>query len=69
MPYLKKSRITRSSSVAFRGITEVAFFNNFRVITGEIAVDPENGTVLRPTLEADLKPTDPMVKANIVVEA
>jgi VWFA-related protein len=35
---------------------------------GEIAVDPANGTILRLTLEADLKPTDPIVKANILVE-
>ena len=35
---------------------------------GEITVDPANGTILRLTLEADLKPTDPIVKANMVVE-
>lgn len=35
---------------------------------GEITVDPANGTILRLTLEADLKPTDPIVKASIVVE-
>ena len=35
---------------------------------GQITVDPTNGTILRLTLEADLKPTDPIVKANILVE-
>ena len=35
---------------------------------GEITVDPANGTILRLTLEADLKATDPIVKASIVVE-
>jgi hypothetical protein len=35
---------------------------------GEITVDPSNGSILRLTLEADLKPTDPIVKAYILVE-
>ena len=35
---------------------------------GEIAVDPANGTVLRVTAQADLKPTDPLVMADIMVE-
>jgi len=35
---------------------------------GEIAVDPLNGAVLRLTLEADLQPTDPLVRSDIVVE-
>ena len=35
---------------------------------GEIAVDPANGTVLRVTAQADLKPTDPLVRADIMVE-
>jgi VWFA-related protein len=35
---------------------------------GEIAVDPANGTVLRVTAQADLKPTDPLVMADILVE-
>jgi len=35
---------------------------------GEITVDPLNGAVLRLTLEADLQPTDPLVRSDIVVE-
>jgi VWFA-related protein len=35
---------------------------------GEIAVDPATGTVLRVTARADLKPTDPLVRADIMVE-
>jgi VWFA-related protein len=34
---------------------------------GEIAIDPASGAVLRLTLEADLKPSDGMLKANILV--
>jgi VWFA-related protein len=35
---------------------------------GEIAVDPATGTVLRVTAQADLKPTDPLVTADIMVQ-
>jgi hypothetical protein len=35
---------------------------------GEVAIDPSDGTILRLVLKADLKPTDPLVKANILVE-
>ena len=35
---------------------------------GEMSVDPETGTILRLTLEADMKTADPVVKAAIVVE-
>jgi VWFA-related protein len=35
---------------------------------GEITVDPLNGAVLRLTLEADLQPTDPLLRSDIVVE-
>jgi VWFA-related protein len=43
-------------------------FQQFSGYHGEIAVDPDNGTILRLTLEADLKSTDPIVKANMLVE-
>ncbi len=43
-------------------------FQQFSGYHGEIAVDPANGAILRLVLEADLKSTDPIVKANIVVE-
>jgi VWFA-related protein len=35
---------------------------------GEIAIDPQQGSILRLTVEADLKPTDPVSRANIMVE-
>jgi len=35
---------------------------------GEITVDSLNGAVLRLTLEADLQPTDPLLRSDIVVE-
>ena len=35
---------------------------------GEITADPVTGTILRLTVEADMKPTDPIVKAAIMVE-
>jgi VWFA-related protein len=35
---------------------------------GEISVDPANGTILRLTVQADLKPTDPINRADIAVE-
>ena len=46
----------------FRPFHEIAGYH------GEIAVDPANGTVLRVTAEADLKPTDPLVRADIMVQ-
>ncbi len=49
----------------------VSDFRPFQQIAGyhgEIAVDPANGTVLRVTAQADLKPTDPLVRADIMVE-
>ena len=35
---------------------------------GQIAVDPANGTVFRIVVQADLKPTDAIPRADIVVE-
>jgi hypothetical protein len=40
----------------------------FQAYHGEIAVDPENGEILRVVMVADLKPANPMVEANILVE-
>ncbi len=44
------------------------YFQQFTGYQGDIAVDPSNGTIFRLTLMADLKPTDPLVKAGILVE-
>ena len=35
---------------------------------GEFAIDPANGTVFRVTAQADLKPTDPLATADIMVQ-
>ena len=45
------------------------YYRQFSAYNGEIAIDPSNGTILRLSLKATgLKSTDPIVKANIVVE-
>ena len=43
-------------------------FQQFSGYHGLIAVDPENGTILRVTLQADLKSSDPLVRSDILVE-
>lgn len=43
-------------------------FKQFTGYHGEIAVDPVTGAILRLTLEADLKPTDPLLRSDILVE-
>jgi hypothetical protein len=43
-------------------------FNEVRGYHGEIAVNPEDGTILRLTLEADLGPNDPIRRAALEVE-
>jgi hypothetical protein len=40
-------------------------FSGYR---GQIAVDPANGTVFRIVVQAELKPTDPISRADILVE-
>lgn len=45
--------------------------NSFSVMTGyhgEITVDPASGTIARLTLQAELKPDDPMWRADVAVE-
>jgi hypothetical protein len=44
------------------------YFQQFTGYQGDIAVDPSVGTISRLTLMADLNPTDPLVKAGILVE-
>jgi hypothetical protein len=43
-------------------------FRQFSGYRGEIAIDPATGTILRLVLRADAKPTDRLIKANILVE-
>jgi VWFA-related protein len=43
-------------------------FQQISAYHGEIAVDPGTGAIRRIVIEAELKPSDPVVKAGIVVE-
>jgi hypothetical protein len=43
-------------------------YQQFSGYRGEIAIDPSTGTILRLVLRADTKPTDPLTKADILVE-
>ena len=43
-------------------------FQQFSSYHGLIAIDPNNGAILRVTLEANLKPSDPLVRSDILVE-
>lgn len=43
-------------------------FQQFSGYHGLIAVDPNTGAILRVTLQADLKPSDPLVRSDILVE-
>ena len=43
-------------------------FQQFSGYHGLIAIDPNNGAILRVTLEAVLKPSDPLVRSDILVE-
>ncbi|MGA8673166.1 MAG: VWA domain-containing protein [Terracidiphilus sp.] len=57
--------------VAEIGASVVANVHPFRQLTGyrgEMAVDPATGAILRLIAEAELKPTDPVSKADILVE-
>jgi VWFA-related protein len=47
---------------------DVRSFHQIAGYHGEFAIDPANGTVLRVTAQADLKPTDPLVTADIMVQ-
>lgn len=51
-----------------RPVFEPVTYKQFYGYHGELAVNPLNGAILRLVLQADLKPTDPFVKAAIVVE-
>lgn len=43
-------------------------FKEFSGYHGEIAVDPVTGAILRLTLKADLKPSEPLERSDILVE-
>ncbi len=45
-----------------------AVFRKVSGYHGEISIDPKDGTILRLTVMADMAPTDPVVRADIMVE-
>jgi VWFA-related protein len=50
------------------GDSSNGLFRQYSGYSGEIAVDPVNGTILRLTLRADLKAPDPLLRSDIMVE-
>lgn len=50
------------------GSHENRIFQQFSGYHGVIAIDPVNGSILRLTLQADLKATDPIMRSDILVE-
>jgi len=47
---------------------ESRVFRKFSGYHGVIAIDPVNGSILRLTVEADLRATDPIMRSDILVE-
>ena len=50
------------------GVPQPGIFQEFAGYHGEIAVDPATGSILRLTIVADMKPSDPISEAKIEVE-
>ena len=50
------------------GLDAMQPFDRITGYRGEITVDPQAGSILRLTVEADLKPVDPITKADIMVD-
>ncbi len=51
-----------------RNLEDSYRFAEFSGYRGEMSVDPANGTILRMTVQADLRVTDPISRADIAVE-
>jgi VWFA-related protein len=51
-----------------KGFITLHVFHEFAGYHGELAVDAVSGAVLRLTLEADLKPDAPLVRADLTIE-
>jgi hypothetical protein len=47
---------------------EISVFHQLTGYHGEMTVDPDTGSILRLTLQAELKPTDPLSRADLLVE-
>jgi VWFA-related protein len=58
----EEGQADRHNDVDLRPFSQIVAYH------GEIAVDPASGTILRLMLEAEMKASDPVAKASIVVE-
>lgn len=58
--------------VSYRGLLEdgdtTGIFQHLTGYHGEVAIDPESGTILRMTVDADLEPNLPILRSSIMVE-
>jgi len=68
--YIVVSRLEEEAELASAAGTDVGDrgTRHLPAYHGEIAVNPADGSVLRLTMVADLKPDDPVVKADLMVE-
>ena len=64
----QKSRYQVASSAILPDGNSIGEFRKSNGYQGEIEIDPDNGTVLRLTVEADLAPNLPIRRAAILVE-
>jgi hypothetical protein len=64
----QKSRYQVASSAILPDGKTIGEFRGTNGYHGEIEIDPDNGTVLRLTVEADLAPNLPIRRAAILVE-
>jgi hypothetical protein len=48
--------------------TGLAIFERLTGYHGEVVIDPPSGTILRLTIQSDLKPAYPMARADLIVE-
>lgn len=64
----EKSHYEVGSSWLRDGKGNRVVFQKFSGYRGEIAIDPSTGTILRLILRADAKPSDPLAKADLLVE-
>jgi VWFA-related protein len=62
-----RSLIAGESSPYHTGISENGFFREVEAYHGEMTVDPSTGAILRIMIQADLKPTEPVVLAGTIV--
>jgi VWFA-related protein len=64
----EKSHYSVAYCCTYKANGDRSYFEQISGYRGEISIDPSNGTVSRIVLKASLKPENPIVRANIVVE-